>query len=356
MNQSLKNFGGVVKRVNTDLFKQFYQLSYKQYAVCSMSVLMTFMVSITLGCATAKPPHAVPPVYQPTAQDMSTPADISHEANAITQASYSSSSQEASSHPSIESQTALIGDSDPIEPQMAYAQKVQKQTHEMQPSTSLALTSEQAAYENMSDSVKTALTGSDKTDVTDVTDVLASQLADQNTDLDNADLNNTNFNNPHRNNTDLKHKTQDNPNKLLLSTQPDVSAALLKNARQHSGRQTVPTVDAVYAKESLPAFRRLLNQGIQQLKNDQLSAAQDSFTQAQRIAPQSSKVYFYLGKIALNKQQPTKAEAMARRGLLVANNRAAKYALWQIILTSGEMRDNVSSMNEAKSALAVLRQ
>lgn len=340
MNQSLKNFGGVVKRVNTDLFKQFYQLSYKQYAVCSMSVLMTFMVSITLGCATAKPPHAVPPVYQPTAQDMSTPADISHEANA-TQASYSSSSQEESTHPSIESQTALIGDSDPIEPQMAYAQKVQKQTHEMQPSTSLALTSEQAAYENMSDSVKTALTGSDKTDVTDVTDVLASQLADQNTDLDNADL---------------KHKTQDNPNKLLLSTQPDVSAALLKNARQHSGRQTVPTVDAVYAKESLPAFRRLLNQGIQQLKNDQLSAAQDSFTQAQRIAPQSSKVYFYLGKIALNKQQPTKAEAMARRGLLVANNRAAKYALWQIILTSGEMRDNVSSMNEAKSALAVLRQ
>lgn len=351
MNQSLKNFGGVVKRVNTDLFKQFYQLSYKQYAVCLMSVLMTFMVSITLGCATAQPPHAVPPVYEPTAQDMSTPADISHEANAITQAFYSSSSsQEASTHPSIESQTALIGDSDPIEPQMAHVQKVQKQTHEMQPSTSLALTSEQAAYENMSDSVKTALTGSDKTDV------LASQLADQNTDLDNADLNNTNFNNPHRNNTDLKHKTQDNPNKLLLSTQPDVSAALLKNARQHSGRQTVPTVDAVYAKESLPAFRRLLNQGIQQLKNDQLSAAQDSFTQAQRIAPQSSKVYFYLGKIALNKQQPTKAEAMARRGLLVANNRAAKYALWQIILTSGEMRDNVSSMNEAKSALAVLRQ
>ena len=65
-----------------------------------------------------------------------------------------------------------------------------------------------------------------------------------------------------------------------------------------------------------------------QLKAGQLTNAESSFTRAQRLAPKSSAVYFYLAQVALKKQQPRKAEAMARRGLTVSRDTNRRRALW----------------------------
>ncbi|WP_167320787.1 tetratricopeptide repeat protein [Psychrobacter lutiphocae] len=126
---------------------------------------------------------------------------------------------------------------------------------------------------------------------------------------------------------------------------------LLEQARQNS-KQASPTTSSIEDGSNIPAFQRLMNTGMAQMRQGQLSAAQSTFTRAQRIAPQSSAVYYYLSQIALKQNQPLKAEAMARRGLVVAQTTATKKALWQIILMSGQAQGNTRVINEAKAALA----
>ena len=123
---------------------------------------------------------------------------------------------------------------------------------------------------------------------------------------------------------------------------------LLEQARQNSQQQSrTPTNE----QSNLPAFRNLMQTGTSQLKAGNLTAAENSFTRAQRLAPRSSAVYFYLSQVALKKNQPRKAEAMARRGLSVSQDASRRRALWQLILSSGQQQNNPRVIQEAKLAL-----
>jgi len=123
---------------------------------------------------------------------------------------------------------------------------------------------------------------------------------------------------------------------------------LLEHARRNSQQRTP---QATSNNSNLPAFRSLMQTGINQLKAGQLTNAESSFTRAQRLAPKSSAVYFYLAQVALKKNQPHKAEAMARRGLSVSQDANRRRALWQIVLQSGQAQGNSRVVSEAKQAL-----
>ena len=123
---------------------------------------------------------------------------------------------------------------------------------------------------------------------------------------------------------------------------------LLERARQNSQQRSQQSTTN---NSNLPAFRNLMQVGTEQLKAGNLNGAESSFTRAQRLAPKSSAVYFYLGQVALKKNQPRKAEAMARRGLTVAQDSSRRRALWQIILQSGQAQGNARVVKEAKQAL-----
>lgn len=123
---------------------------------------------------------------------------------------------------------------------------------------------------------------------------------------------------------------------------------LLQQARKNTQQ---PTTKATSNNVDLPAFRNLMQMGTNQLKAGQLTAAENSFTRAQRLAPRSSAVYFYLSQVALKKNQPRKAEAMARRGLNVSEDSVRRRALWQLILRSGQQQNNARVILEAQQAL-----
>ncbi|MGO2279005.1 MULTISPECIES: tetratricopeptide repeat protein [unclassified Psychrobacter] len=123
---------------------------------------------------------------------------------------------------------------------------------------------------------------------------------------------------------------------------------LLEHARRNSQQRTQQSASN---NSNLPAFRNLMQVGINQLKAGNLTNAESSFTRAQRLAPKSSAVYFYLAQVALKKNQPRKAEAMARRGLSVSQSTSRRRALWQVILQSGQAQDNSRVVNEARQAL-----
>lgn len=129
------------------------------------------------------------------------------------------------------------------------------------------------------------------------------------------------------------------------------SQILIEQARQHS-KQSSSSTSTAEDGDNLPAFRSLMNKGVAQLRQGQVSSAQSTFTRAQRLAPQSSAVYFYLGQVALKQNQPLKAEAMARRGLVVAKTASRKTALWQVILKAGHAQGNARVVSEAKAALS----
>jgi len=123
---------------------------------------------------------------------------------------------------------------------------------------------------------------------------------------------------------------------------------LLEHARKNSQQRTQQSASN---NSNLPAFRNLMQVGISQLKAGNLTNAESSFTRAQRLAPKSSAVYFYLAQVALKKNQPRKAEAMARRGLGVSQDSNRRRALWQVILQSGQAQGNSRVVNEARQAL-----
>lgn len=134
----------------------------------------------------------------------------------------------------------------------------------------------------------------------------------------------------------------------IPSPQLPSRSELLKQARQNSQQ---PTRQTTSSNVDLPAFRNLMQAGINQLRSQQLTAAENSFTRAQRLAPRSSAVYFYLSQVALKKNQPRKAEAMARRGLNVSQDASRHRALWQLILQSGQLQNNQRVIREAQQAL-----
>ena len=123
---------------------------------------------------------------------------------------------------------------------------------------------------------------------------------------------------------------------------------LLERARQNSQQQARHKSSN---KSNLPAFRNLMQTGTNQLKAGKLTEAESTFTRAQRLAPRSSAVYFYLSQVALKKNQPRKAEAMARRGLSVSQDSSRRNALWQLILQSGQQQNNPRVIREAQQAL-----
>ena len=123
---------------------------------------------------------------------------------------------------------------------------------------------------------------------------------------------------------------------------------LLERARQNSQQRSQ---QSTANNSNLPAFRNLMQVGTEQLQSGNLSGAESSFTRAQRLAPKSSAVYFYLAQVALKKNQPRKAEAMARRGLTVSQDSNRRRALWQIILQSGQAQGNARVIKEARQAL-----
>lgn len=139
---------------------------------------------------------------------------------------------------------------------------------------------------------------------------------------------------------------------ITLPTEPDKSAreALLERARQNSSASTNRAAVANNG-EDIPAFQQLMKAGVAALQANRLNDAESNFTRAQRIAPRSSAVYFYLSQVALKKNQPRKAEAMARRGLVVTQDAGRRKALWQLILRSGQMQNNTKVIAEAKAAL-----
>ena len=126
---------------------------------------------------------------------------------------------------------------------------------------------------------------------------------------------------------------------------------LLEQARQNSKKPAQKST-TIQDGSNIPAFRKLMDTGVEQLRQGQVSAAQSTFTRAQRLAPQSSAVYFYLGQVALKQNQPLKAEAMARRGLVVATTESRKRALSQVNLKAGQAQGNARVIKEAKAALS----
>ena len=150
----------------------------------------------------------------------------------------------------------------------------------------------------------------------------------------------------------------DSPDAIILTpsredymiSEPSIPShnELLERARQNSQQRSQQSTTN---NSNLPAFRNLMQVGTGQLKAGNLNGAESSFTRAQRLAPKSSAVYFYLGQVALKKNQPRKAEAMARRGLTVSQDSSRRRALWQIILQSGQAQGNARVIKEAKQAL-----
>lgn len=133
----------------------------------------------------------------------------------------------------------------------------------------------------------------------------------------------------------------------------DMREALLRQARSNSSlNQTNARRKNSTQNDTLPAFRHLMDTGIKQLQANQVSEAEATFTRAQRLAPSSSAVYFYLSQVALKKRQPHKAEAMARRGLVVAEDNQRKRMLWQVILLSAQMRNDARLARQASDNLA----
>ena len=134
----------------------------------------------------------------------------------------------------------------------------------------------------------------------------------------------------------------------IVQPEPPSHNELLERARQNSNQQSRQTPAN---NSNLPAFQNLMQSGIGQLKAGNLTTAESSFTRAQRLAPRSSAVYFYLAQVALKKNQPRKAEAMARRGLTVSKDTNRRRALWQVILRSGQLQNSSRVIREAQQAL-----
>lgn len=102
---------------------------------------------------------------------------------------------------------------------------------------------------------------------------------------------------------------------------------------------------------NIPAYGMLMNKAQQQIQANQLESAEQTLIQAQRMAPQSATVYAYLSEIAIKKRQGSNAEAMARKGLMLANSPKQQHAFWQLISISAELQNNAALAGQAKTQM-----
>jgi Tfp pilus assembly protein PilF len=105
---------------------------------------------------------------------------------------------------------------------------------------------------------------------------------------------------------------------------------------------------------TIPAVTHLLALGRQQLSEHQWDNAEQSFTQAQRLAPNNPAVYAYLSSIALQQQQAKRAEAMARHGLMLTRYATQQKAFWQLIQLAGQQQRLSAVVLEAEREIAKL--
>lgn len=105
---------------------------------------------------------------------------------------------------------------------------------------------------------------------------------------------------------------------------------------------------------NLPAFKRLMQQTQQAYAKQQFSQAEAAAVQAQRLAPQASETYLYLGMIANRKNQPARADAFALRGLSYAQSNAMKKQLWQVRLKAAQQQKDTKAIQNAQQALKKL--
>ena len=106
---------------------------------------------------------------------------------------------------------------------------------------------------------------------------------------------------------------------------------------------------------NIPAFNSLLTIAREQIGQAKWADAEQTLTRAQRMAPDSPTVYAYFAEIALKNQQWNRADAMARRGLLLTQNPQQQRTFWQIVLLSAQQQNNARGLQEAQQKLAQLR-
>ncbi|GAA5006079.1 tetratricopeptide repeat protein [Acinetobacter puyangensis] len=102
----------------------------------------------------------------------------------------------------------------------------------------------------------------------------------------------------------------------------------------------------------IAAYQKLMQDYLQSLRNNDIASAESYLIQAQRIAPQSADVYRELARLANLKKQGASAEAFARKGLTFAQNNAQRKQLWQQILQSAQLRNNVVLIQQAQQNIA----
>jgi len=106
---------------------------------------------------------------------------------------------------------------------------------------------------------------------------------------------------------------------------------------------------------NIPAFNSLLNIAREQIAQAKWADAEQTLTRAQRMAPDSPAVYAHFAEIAIQRQQWTRADSMARRGLLLTQNTAQQRTFWQIVLLSAQQQNNTRGVQEAQRQLSQLR-
>ncbi len=114
---------------------------------------------------------------------------------------------------------------------------------------------------------------------------------------------------------------------------------------------TTSTAPKLRDGRGIAAYDKLMQDYISHLRGNDLAAAESDLIHAQRIAPQSADVYRELSRIANLKKQGSSAEAFARKGLTFAQTDVQRKQLWQQILQSAQMRNNVILMKQAQQQL-----
>ncbi|MEY4516228.1 MAG: hypothetical protein RL180_574 [Pseudomonadota bacterium] len=148
---------------------------------------------------------------------------------------------------------------------------------------------------------------------------------------------------------------------LPSAAEPPLTSQPLPNSTPEPATKPViaslppqPRSTATRQGRHIPAVTHLLTLGRQQLAANQLDNAEQSFTQAQRLAPNNPAVYAYLSNIALQQQQGKRAEAMARHGLILTRYAAQQKAFWQLIQLAGQQQRLSAVVLEAEREMAKL--
>lgn len=165
---------------------------------------------------------------------------------------------------------------------------------------------------------------------------------------------------PERTTKPPTHSSQNKTQKKKVE-QPSSGVKITPYEQKEIKRQNVPVIvpeQKVQQKfndgSQLPAFRNLMQKTQTAFKQRKYTEAERYALQAQRIAPQASETYLYLGLIAEQNKEYANAEALARRGLSYAQSSAMKKQLWLIVLRASQARNHPVKAQEAKKAIQSL--